>query len=153
LANDDEVGVIELLNDPRCLLSLSDAGAHQSQLCDAVYATHLLGYWVRERSALPLELAIWRLTAHPAAVFGISDRGTIQPGMAADLVAFDPDTVAPSDRERVYDLPGGADRVLARSRGIEHVWVNGTEIVRDGEDVPDVAPGMIMRPGSLRDRL
>ena len=86
---DDEVG--ELLADKRTLLGLSDAGAHASQLCDACYSTHLLGHWVRERKALTLEDAVWRLTGHPHQAFRIADRGLVQEGFHADLVAFDPD--------------------------------------------------------------
>jgi N-acyl-D-amino-acid deacylase len=145
LLNDDEDVVAGLLNDPRCLLALSDAGAHQSQICDAVFSTHLLGYWVRERQALPLELAVWRLTGHPAEVFGIPDRGRIEPGFWADLVAFDPETVGVEPLERLYDLPAGADRLIGRSRGIEHVWVNGVPIRRDGEDVVAARPGQVIR--------
>ena len=54
---------------------LSDAGAHASQLCDACYSTHLLGHWVRERKALSLEDAVWRLTGHPHQAFRIAERG------------------------------------------------------------------------------
>jgi N-acyl-D-amino-acid deacylase len=57
---DDEIGA--LLADKRTLLGLSDAGAHASQLCDACYSTYLLGHWVRERKAITLEDAVWRLT-------------------------------------------------------------------------------------------
>ena len=70
---DDEIGA--LLADKRTLLGLSDAGAHASQLCDACYSTHLLGHWVRERKALSLVDAVWRLTGHPARAFRIAERG------------------------------------------------------------------------------
>ena len=86
---DDEIG--DLLADKRTLLGLSDAGAHASQLCDACYSTHLLGHWVRERKALSLEDAVWRLTGHPHQAFRIPERGLVQEGFLADLVAFDPD--------------------------------------------------------------
>jgi N-acyl-D-aspartate/D-glutamate deacylase len=145
LFNDDDDVVAGLLNDKRCLLSLSDAGAHQSQICDAVFSTHLLGYWVRERQALPLELAVWRLTAHPADVFGIRDRGRVVPGMWADIVAFDAENVGVRPLERVHDLPAGADRLIGRSTGVEHVWVNGVPIRHDGVDVGGARPGMVLR--------
>jgi hypothetical protein len=60
-------------------------------------------------------------------------------------VAFDPATVRPGELERVWDLPGGADRLIARSQGIEHVWVNGEPIRRDGGDVEDAHPGRVVR--------
>ena len=93
MENDGEDEIGELLADKRTLLGLSDAGAHASQLCDACYSTHLLGHWVRERKALSLEDAVWRLTGHPHEVFRLPDRGLVQEGFFADLVAFDPETV------------------------------------------------------------
>jgi N-acyl-D-amino-acid deacylase len=146
LANDDEADLAAVLRDDRSLLGLSDAGAHASQLCDAVFSTYLLEHWVRETGVLSLEKAVWRLTAHPASVFGLADRGRIAAGCAADLVAFDPDAIAVEEMERVHDLPAGADRLIARSRGIAHVWVNGEAIVRDGVDVAR-RPGRLIRNG------
>ena len=109
---------------------LSDAGAHASQLCDAVFSTYLLEHWVRETGTLTLEQAVWRITGHPAAVFGIPGRGRVAPGYFADLVAFDPAAVGVERMERVYDLPAGADRLIARSHGLHQVWVNGELIER-----------------------
>lgn len=143
---DDEIG--ELLRDNRAVLGLSDAGAHASQICDACFSTHLLGHWVRERGAISLEQAVHRLTAHAANVFRIPDRGVLRPGAYADLCAFDPDTVGVSGVDRVYDLPAGADRLLARSTGIEHVWVNGEAIRLDGKDVDGARPGRLIRGGT-----
>jgi hypothetical protein len=47
----------------------------------------------------------------------------------------------------VFDLPGGADRLLARSQGIEHGWVNGSPIRLDGKDVDGARPGRLIRGG------
>ena len=145
LANDDEDQLAALLRDPRVLLGLSDAGAHMSQLCDACYSTYLLQHWVRETGTLELEQAIWRLTGHPAGILGIHDRGKIAPGFAADLVAFDPATVGAQQIQRVWDLPSGADRLVAGSTGVEAVWVNGTAIRKDGVDVGNARPGSLLR--------
>jgi N-acyl-D-aspartate/D-glutamate deacylase len=140
---DDEIG--ELLADKRVLLGLSDAGAHASQLCDACYSTHLLGHWVRERHALSLEDAVWRLTGHPSRAFRIADRGLVREGFFADLVAFDPDRVGCAPVERVHDQPGGAERLIVRSTGVERTWVNGMATRIDGEDVENAAPGRLLR--------
>jgi N-acyl-D-aspartate/D-glutamate deacylase len=140
---DDEIG--DLLADKRVLLGLSDAGAHASQLCDACYSTHLLGHWVRERRALSLEDAVWRLTGHPHRAFRIADRGLVREGFFADLVAFDPDRVGCAPVERVNDQPGGAERLIVRSTGIERTWVNGVATRIDGEDVEHAAPGRLLR--------
>ena len=129
---DDEIGA--LLRDQRCLLGLSDAGAHTSQLCDAGFSTNLLGPWCRDQGQLTLEHAVWRLTGQPAQVFGLHGRGRIDVGAAADMVAFDPATVGPAGLMRRFDLPGGAARLVSLSRGIEHVWVGGTAVRRHGEE-------------------
>jgi N-acyl-D-aspartate/D-glutamate deacylase len=140
---DDEIG--DLLADKRTLLGLSDAGAHATQLCDACYSTHLLGHWVRDREVLSLEDAVWRLTGHPHVAFRLPERGLVREGYCADLVAFDPDAVGCSPIERVHDQPGGADRLVVRSTGIDRVWVNGTPTRVAGEDVPDARPGRLLR--------
>jgi N-acyl-D-aspartate/D-glutamate deacylase len=140
---DDEIG--DLLADRRTLLGLSDAGAHASQLCDACYSTHLLGHWVRERKAIPLESAVWRLTGQPHEAFRIRDRGLVREGFFADLVAFDPDRVGTTPVRRVHDQPGGADRLLVQSTGVEHMWVNGEATRLDGQEIPAVASGRLIR--------
>ena len=144
LANDDEEELAGLLQDERTVLGLSDAGAHASQLCDANFSTHLLSEWVRNRGTLTLEQAVWRLSGQAADVFRLEGRGRIVEGGAADLVVFDPDSVGSEPLERVWDLPAGADRLIAHSTGIEHVWVNGTAIRREGEDL-DARPGTLLR--------
>jgi N-acyl-D-amino-acid deacylase len=148
IANDNEPRLGRLLSDDRTLLGLSDAGAHASQLCDAVFSTFLLEHWVRELGVLSLEKAVWRLSSHPAEVFGLERRGRIAPGYAADLVAFDADTVGPEPAERVFDLPGGADRLVAASHGVEGVWVNGVASRLDGKDLPGVRAGTLIRHSS-----
>src|SRR5438270_9394162 len=147
LANDDEEEVGKLLQDERAVLGLSDAGAHASQLCDACFSTYLLSHWTREKGVLSLEQAVWRLTGQPTKIFGITDRGLVKEGLAADLVAFDPDTVGVTELERVWDLPAGADRLIARSTGVERVWVNGTAIRQDGADIAGARPGKLLRGG------
>ncbi len=152
--NDDVDALGRLLADDRVVVGISDAGAHASQICDAVFATSLLQEWVRERQVLTLEQAVRHLTSHPAEVFGLRERGIIEPGAFADLVAFDPSTVGYDRFERVHDLPAGADRLVSRSRGIEHIWINGVQTRRDSVDV-DCRPGHVLRGGAVgrvRDR-
>jgi N-acyl-D-aspartate/D-glutamate deacylase len=116
----------EILNNRDVLLGLGDGGAHLDMLCDSGYPTYVLGTWVRERKVLTLEEAVRRMTSDPADFFGIRDRGRLKAGMAADLAIFDPATVGSVGRpERRYDLPGGAKRMVMRSRGIEYTIVNG----------------------------
>ena len=116
----------EILRNKDMLLGLGDGGAHLDMLCDSGYPTYVLGTWVRERKALSLEEAVRRMTSDPADFFGIRGRGRLAPGLAADLTVFDPASVASVGRpERRYDLPGGAKRMVMRSKGIEYTLVNG----------------------------
>src|SRR5262249_10433340 len=150
VVNFDEHEVAELLAHPVTMLGLSDAGAHASQLCDACFATHLLGHWVREKRTLSLEAAVRMLTSRVADVMGITDRGRLEPGLAADVTVFDPDTVGCSKLRRVQDLPGGADRLVADAFGIDAVVVNGTVIREGGRDAVKAdgpLPGKLLRGG------
>jgi N-acyl-D-aspartate/D-glutamate deacylase len=144
LANDDEAELGRLLLDDRAVLGLSDAGAHASQLCDSCFSTYLLEHWVRDTGVLTLEHAVHRLTGHVAGVFRLDGRGRIAPGLAADLVAFDADGVGVEGVERVWDLPAGADRLVARSRGVHATWVNGVATRLDGKDLDDARPGRLI---------
>ena len=125
--------VAELLTHPSTMLGLSDAGAHASQLCDACAPTDLLGRWVHDKGVLALEEAVRRLTAEPAEVFGIADRGRLAPGLAADLAVFDPATVGCGPLRRIHDLPAGADRLVSDARGIRAVVVNGV-VIRERDE-------------------
>jgi len=148
LANTNQTAIASLLTEPFTVLGLSDAGAHASQLCDACFATDLLGRWVRDKGTLTLEQAIDHLCARPAAVFGLAGRGRLAVGHAGDVVVFDPETVAAGPLERVHDLPAGADRLISAPTGIRAVVVNGTIIRRDNETAlgpDDAMPGHLIR--------
>ena len=132
LMNYDERAVAELIRHPAGLLALSDAGAHVDTLCDQGFTTYLLGHWVRDLGALPLEQAVRLVTAVPAERYGLHGRGRLAPGYAADLVLFDPARVAMRPTEMVYDLPRGQRRLLQRAEGIVDVLVNGAPVVADG---------------------
>lgn len=147
LANDDADGVAILLQAEGCTLGLSDAGAHVGQLCDAVLPTDLLGTWVRERHVLTLEQAVHKLTQVQAQLFGFIDRGVIREGAFADIVVFDPATVAPGPIRRVTDFPADGERLTAdQPSGVHHLFVNGVEVQRDGRLV---AEALTERPGVL----
>lgn len=134
----------EVITDPRVLIGLSDGGAHVDMLCNTGYPTYLLGTWVRERQVMSWERAVQRLTAEPAQFFGLTDRGVIAEGKAADLVIFDPRTVAAGDKEMLYDLPGGEGRFVQQARGVHRVIVNGTVLFADG-GYSGALPGQVLR--------
>jgi len=152
IANDDPDGVAMLLQQDGCTLGLSDAGAHVGQLCDAPQATDFLGNWVRDRELMSMEKAVRKLSAVQADLFNLVDRGYLREGAYADVVVFDPDTVAPGPLRRVRDFPANAERLTAdASVGIAHVLVNGTAIRRDGEvdqGGVNAHPGAILRPSA-----
>ena len=104
-----------------------------------------LANWVRDREVMPLERAMHKLTAEPAAVYGLADRGVIEAGQAADLVVFDPDTVAPGPLRRIHDFPADGERLTADVPvGVTHTLVNGVPIRIDGAMSAD---GLSARPG------
>jgi len=128
LLNSDTEAVGRMLNHPNSVVSLSDAGAHLTFFNDAGFGLHLLGHWVRDLKAMSLPEGIRRLTSQPASIFGITDRGFIREGMAADLLLFDPATVGRGPKRRVFDLPGGAARLTTDALGVHGVWVNGQQV-------------------------
>jgi N-acyl-D-aspartate/D-glutamate deacylase len=146
LFNTDEDEVKKLLRHPYAAVALSDAGAHLSFLCDAGFGLHLFGHWVRERGDLTLEEAVKRVTSDVAAAYRIKDRGRLVAGAWADLLLFDPKTVARGERHRVYDLPTGASRLDTPAVGVHGVWVNGVRTVNEHGLIRDCGrPGRVLR--------
>ncbi|MEE9285777.1 MAG: amidohydrolase family protein, partial [Dehalococcoidia bacterium] len=115
--NLDDGALAEMMRSPYTILGISDAGAHVNMLAGAQFSTHVLGHWVREKGVLSLEQAVHKLTFMPASLMGFTDRGMLAPGMAADVLVFDPDTVRPLPKEKAFDLPNGDERILVRSQG------------------------------------
>lgn len=151
LANNLEEGVAELLRAPNTTIGLSDAGAHTSQLCDACFATHLLGHWVRDKGVLSIEQAVHKMTALAADIFGLKDRGRLAEGMPADVVVFDPETVGAGRLRRVNDLPNDEERLVSDAAGVEAVIVNGVVVRRlDVDALPPKGPmpGALLRNGA-----
>jgi N-acyl-D-amino-acid deacylase len=144
VANEDQDYALELMRHPRAVVTFSDSGAHVSQLMDSSLQTHLLYHWVRRKQAFTLEQAVRMLTLVPATLWGFADRGLIREGMAADLVVFDPETIAAEMPEVVDDLPSGARRLVQRTRGIAATVVNGEVLLRDGKHT-GALPGQLLR--------
>ncbi|MDH5804091.1 MAG: D-aminoacylase [Gemmatimonadota bacterium] len=98
----------------------------------------VLGYYVRERNIVPLETAIHKMTGMPARKLGFQDRGVLAAGAIADIVVFDPDTVADTATfEQPHRYPVG----------IPHVMVNGTFVIWEGENT-GARPGRVVRPAA-----
>ena len=95
----------------------------------------LLGRYVRDEKLIPLEQAVYRLTTLPATNLGITDRGALKPGYYADVVVFDPATIA--DRS-TFEAPH------RYSVGVRDVFVNGKQVLKDGEH-SGAMPGRAVR--------
>ena len=91
------------------MVGQSDAGAHMGYDARFGYCTAFLGRWVRDYGIMKLEEAVSKLTFRVASLFGLSDRGLVRPGFAADLTIFDPATINTLEPEYVQDLPGQRD--------------------------------------------
>jgi N-acyl-D-amino-acid deacylase len=144
IANEDQDHALELMKHPRTVVTFSDSGAHVSQIMDASLQTHVLSHWVRAKQALTLEQGVRMLSFEPATHWGFTDRGLIREGLAADLIVFDPETIAPEMPEVVHDLPAGARRLVQKAHGFSATIVNGEVVLRDGKPT-GALPGQLLR--------
>jgi len=136
----------EAWRDDRTVIGASDAGAHLDMIDTFAQTTQVLGNGVRKYGVIELEEAIRQLTRVPAMLYGLKERGELQEGWFADVVVFDPNTVATGPTYLRQDLPAGAGRLYADALGVESVIVNGVEIVRDG-DHTGAYPGTVLHSG------
>ncbi|MET1001534.1 MAG: amidohydrolase family protein [Acidimicrobiia bacterium] len=137
---------VKVWRDSRAVVGASDAGAHLDFLATFNYSTAMLGKAVREYKLMPMEEAIRLLTDVPARLYGLKERGRLEEGWFADVVVIDPETIGPHPVRMRFDLPTGAPRLFGGADGIDHVLVNGTEIVDHGE-FTDARPGTVFRSG------
>jgi N-acyl-D-aspartate/D-glutamate deacylase len=149
--NVDDAAVAQILTYPNAVIGLSDGGAHVQFQSGYGFSTRLLAEWVRERAVIPLEQAVRRLTFDSASIFGLHDRGLLRPGMAADIVVFDPDTVRPLPLQIVHDFPTGARRIKEPAEGIYMTVVNGEVLLEDGRHT-GALPGRVLRNSRYRSR-
>ena len=145
--NDGSLDTVRgMLEHPRALYGLSDAGAHVGTVCDASFSTFLLSHWARSRShgRLPLQQVVQGLSARNAAYLGLADRGRIAPGLRADINLIDPQRLAVGAPRIVRDLPAGGRRFLQKAEGYLATWVAGVCVQRGGAITP-ARPGRLVR--------
>ena len=152
----------EMMLHPDTVVGLADGGAHCSMICDASMPTFMLQHWVRDRSRgekLPVETAVKLLAADPARLYGMGDRGTLEPGKRADVNVIDLAALTLDDPQRVHDLPTGAPRLVQRASGYRATIVGGevtfraekggSHVVRveaeSGEGIGDAATAGLIR--------
>jgi len=145
----DHEPIREMLNDPACLLGLSDGGAHCTSIVDAGLPSFMLAHWGRDRHRgprLPLELLVKRQTSETADFFGLNNRGRLAPGLRADVNMIDFDRLQLHKPELVHDMPANGRRFIQRVEGYEATLVAGVPIFERGEHT-GALPGRLVRAG------
>ena len=141
--NEDQDFVLALINHPRSGVTFTDSGAHVASTLNPVQ-THLLGHWVRQKQAVTLEAAVRKITFEIASFWGLKGRGMVRDGYHADLVIFDPATIAPGMPSLIHDLPTGSERLEQKATGIMATIVNGQVLLRNGTPT-GALPGQLIR--------
>ena len=142
--------LFEQMMDDAAVVGLADGGAHCGAICDASIPTYVLSHWVKGRTRGPrlaLEDAVRRLTSQPAALYGLSDRGTLAPGMRADLNVIDLESLRLLAPHAVHDLPAGGVRLLQEAVGYDATVVRGVVTRRHGRDTGE-RPGRLVLNGA-----
>ena len=145
----DPNAVCEILKHPAVMIGQSDAGAHMGYDARFGYSTAFLGCWVRDYGIMGLEEAVSKLTFRVASIFGLSDRGLLRSGLAADIAVFDPATVNTLEPEYVQDLPGNETRMIQKAVGVPHTVVNGEVVIENGAPTGSY-PGKVLRPSAWK---
>jgi N-acyl-D-amino-acid deacylase len=147
----DHAPIYEMLNDPACLLGLSDGGAHCTSIVDSGVPTFMLTHWSRDRARgpkLPVEMMIKRQTSETADFFGLTDRGRLAPGLRADVNLIDYGRLQVQKPELVHDMPAQGRRFVQRVTGYEATLVAGEPIFERGEHT-GALPGRLVRAGHV----
>jgi N-acyl-D-aspartate/D-glutamate deacylase len=135
----------EVQRHPQMIVGVSDGGAHLDRDDGQEWSTHFLANWCRREKVWRLEEAVRLITAIPAAVLGLSDRGVLAVGRPADIFLFDAERIDVGTCRQEREAATGAARFRGVPVGIHATIVNGEVIVRDG--VPTGAtPGQVVSP-------
>ena len=137
----------EMLLHPRAALGLADGGAHVGVICDASTPTFMLTHWVRDRTRgdrLPLEWVVRKQTRDTARLYGLDDRGTLEPGMLGDVNVIDLDHLGLRNPEAAADLPAGGVRLVQRADGYVATVKRGVVTYEHGVDT-GARPGRLVR--------
>jgi N-acyl-D-aspartate/D-glutamate deacylase len=146
-ANGGLFAIDEMLRHPGTVLGLGDGGAHCGVLCDASLPTFMLTHWARDRKlgpTLEVEDVVAHQTSRTAALYGFADRGTVAPGMLADLNVIDFEGLTLAPPEMAYDLPAGGKRLIQRASGYVATVKSGA-VVREHDEPTGVRPGGLIR--------
>ena len=139
--------VREMMLHPQGLIGLADGGAHCGTICDASMPTFMLTHWTRDRSRgdlLPLEYVVKKQTHDTARLYGLTDRGTVEPGALADFNLIDYDALTLGAPYVTNDLPAGGRRLLQKASGYVATVKAGTVTFEHGEPT-GALPGRLVR--------
>jgi N-acyl-D-aspartate/D-glutamate deacylase len=134
----------QMADSPYVLYGGSDAGAHSDILANESLAARAFQWRVREEGSLGLEETVRRFTSAIAAAIGLDGRGLLQPGFAGDIAVFDPERINAGDAFVVSDLPGGGERMMTKSVGVEYTIIDGMIAFDHGEPT-SARPGRLLR--------
>ncbi|MEW5684626.1 MAG: amidohydrolase family protein [Pseudomonadota bacterium] len=121
-----------MLASPLVHIGASDGGAHLASFATYGDTGYLFSEFVRRSGHFTLEQAVKKITADPADIWGLADRGRLKPGLAADVVIFDPSTIDRDVERPVFDVPGEGMRYTRSAIGVQTVLVNGEVAYEDG---------------------
>jgi N-acyl-D-amino-acid deacylase len=139
--------VREMLLHPRAVAGLGDGGAHCGVICDSPQPTFMLSHWTRDRTRgdrLPLEWVVKKQTHDTARLYGLGDRGTLEPGMLADVNVIDYEHLQLGTPKVVSDLPAGGRRLVQDAVGYLATVKGGETTFEHGRDT-GARPGALIR--------
>ena len=145
-----------LIKSPYTHISVSDGGAHVRYLTIATWPIYFLSHWVRDKEVMSLEQAAYKMSAYPAWLAGMKERGMLRIGSWADIIVYDLDNLGlmydPKRDGYVFanDFPGGERRIIQKPTGLRYTIVNGTVTFEDTE-CSGALPGKLLRSYDMVD--
>ena len=111
--------------------------------------TWAISHWSLDRDRhdplhLPIGFTVRKLTGDNARLYGLHDRGLLEPGRRADVNLLDLSRLGTAMPEMIYDLPAAQPRLLARAQGYVGTWVNGQRVIAD-DRLTGARPGGVVR--------
>ena len=146
-ADGDLEAIRAMMVHPRSVFSLSDGGAHCGLIADASIPTYLLTHWVRDRTRgerIAIEDIVEQQCRKTARFYGFEDRGTLEPGMLADLNVIDFDGLHIHPPKMVYDLTAGGNRLVQKFDCYRYTIKSGQVTFEEGEPT-GALPGKLLR--------
>jgi N-acyl-D-aspartate/D-glutamate deacylase len=139
----------QMLMHPRSAAGLGDGGAHCGVICDSSQPTFMLTHWTRDRTRgdrLPLEMMVKKQTLDTASLYGLGDRGSLEPGKVADVNLIDYQRLQLGSPKVVADLPAGGRRIVQDATGYVATIKSGVTTFENGDDTGQ-RPGVLLRGG------